>query len=353
MIKPKRICIDASTICQLKCPTCPNASGDIGKKLGKGFLRFKDFKEIMEKNPHIYAVELSNYGEIFLNKELGKIIEYAYRNNIALSAANGTNFNNVPDDILEKLVKYRFRKIKCAIDGASQETYSIYRINGNFNRVIENIKTINRFKKQYNSFLPILEWQFVPFEHNKHEIEKAKKLAEKLKMTFKILLSWGDLYEKPFSPIKNGDLVRNASSFGAANREEFRKKYGREYFSNICLSLWTKPQVNYDGRLLGCAMNFYGDYGNVLEDGLGECMNSERMNYAREMIMGEKEERPDIPCSSCKLHAHQKEDKNWFTDKDVKKFYSGNRKIVMLENELFNYKLINKSAELVNKLIHL
>ena len=84
-INPKKIGLDASTVCQLKCPSCPTATGETGKKLGKGFLQFKDFKEIVDKNPQLHSIELSNWGEIFLNKELPKIIEYAYVHNVALS----------------------------------------------------------------------------------------------------------------------------------------------------------------------------------------------------------------------------------------------------------------------------
>ena len=109
MIESRKICIDASTICQLRCPSCPTATGETDKGIGRGFLRFEDFKEIVERNPQIYSIELSNWGEIFLNKELGRIIEYAYMHNIALSAVNGANINNVTEDTLEALVKYKFR----------------------------------------------------------------------------------------------------------------------------------------------------------------------------------------------------------------------------------------------------
>ena len=69
-------------------------NGKISRKLGKGFLRFSDFKEIVDRNPQVYSIELSNWGEIFLNKELAKIIEYSYLHNIALSVGNGSNMNN-------------------------------------------------------------------------------------------------------------------------------------------------------------------------------------------------------------------------------------------------------------------
>ncbi|MBA7510227.1 hypothetical protein ES705_02203 [subsurface metagenome] len=344
-IKPKKIWLDASTVCQLKCRSCPTATGEIGKKLGKGFLQFKDFKEIVDKNPQIHSIELSNWGEIFLNKELPEIIKYAYMHNVALNAVNGVNLNNADENVLEALVKYKFRQITCAIDGASQKTYSVYRVNGNFDQVIENIKTINRFKNKYNSFFPVLKWQFIIFGHNENEIGEARKMARNLNMIFNLKLNWNDLYVESFSPIKNAELVRKESGLGVATREEFRQKYGRDY-CNQCLRMWTEPQINYDGRLLGCDVNYWGgDYGNILEDGLYECINSEKMNYAREMLMGKVEERDDIPCIHCKNFGWKKEYKTWVTNKDIKYVIMESRKLVMIENKLFEYKLINKIAE--------
>ena len=132
--QPRKIRLEASTVCQLKCPSCPTASGAVGKSLGLGYLKLSDFKNIVGNNPHVAHVELSNWGEIFLNKELIDIMKYAFKHNISLSAP-GANLNNVDEEVLEALVKYRFRAITCSIDGASQKIYSIYRVKGIFNKL--------------------------------------------------------------------------------------------------------------------------------------------------------------------------------------------------------------------------
>lgn len=345
-IKPKKISLEASTLCSLKCPLCPTASGEVGKKLGRGFLRCSTFKEIVDKNPQVYSIELSNWGEIFLNKELGRIIEYAYRKNIALRASNGVNLNNPDEELLEAMVKYKFRKITCAIDGASQETYPIYRVNGDFNRVIENIKTINRFKDKYNSFFPVLHWRFIIFEHNAHEVDKAREMAKKLNMGFNTKLSWDDLYTKPLPPVKNAELIRQVSGLGVASREEFKEKYGKEYIETCCLAFWTSPHINYDGRLLGCSVNYWGDYGNILKEGLHECLNNDKASYAREMLMGKQEEKDGIPCSSCKFYKWKKEKKQWVSGKDIETSNIGSRALVMLQNKLFRHRLVNELAKI-------
>ena len=80
--------------------------------------------------------------------------------NVAVSIANGANLNNVRDEVLEGLVKYRVRLITCSIDGATPESYRKYRVRGNFDQVIRNIETINSYKHGYQSAVPKLAWQF-------------------------------------------------------------------------------------------------------------------------------------------------------------------------------------------------
>ena len=355
IINPPFIRLEASTACQLKCPSCPTASGETGKKLGLGFLKFRDFKNIVDKNPFLSNIELSNWGEIFLNNELISIIEYAYRKNIALYADNGANLNDVTPDVLEALAKYRFRRITCSIDGASQESYSVYRVKGDFNRVIENIRAINRFKAKYKSPYPYLRWQYIVFGHNEHEIKKARHMSVDLDMEFYLKLSWEDLYGMPFSPVHNPELIRKESALGVANRDEFRKKFGYEYaMRDCCLEMWSKPQINIDGRVLGCPVNYWGDYGNAFEAGLKETLNNEKIRYAREMLMGRREGKAGIPCVQCKVYRGMKKTHTWMTEEETKKKFAKSRAIIMLENKVLGrvstMELARKGAALINRI---
>lgn len=318
MIKPKFIRLEAATACQLKCPICATALGHVDERIGTGFLKFKDFKYLSDKNPWIKKVELANYGEIFLNNDLLDIIKYAYDKGIILHAYSGTNMNNVREEVLEALAKYQFYFLSCSIDGASQEIYSIYRRGGNFDTVINNIKKINKYKDKYNSEYPKLVWQFVVFGHNEHEIDKAEKMAEDLNMKFKLKFSWDDHNEQSFAPVKNKEYIRKKSGLGVSSREEYEEKYKKPYNANrICAQLWRAPQINYDGRILGCCVNYWGDYGNAFKDGLLESLNNERMNYARDMLIGKKQEYKDIPCSNCTVYQLRKKNENWLTAKEL------------------------------------
>ena len=148
---PRNLRLECSSHCQLRCPSCPTTTGHIHPVIGSGFLKFDDFKKLVDENTFIRSIELSNYGEIFLNPDFIKILEYSYKHGIRLSANNGVNLNGIKEEIPEALVKYEFRSISCSIDGTSQETYKIYRVRGNFDNVIHNIKKINYYKNLYNS----------------------------------------------------------------------------------------------------------------------------------------------------------------------------------------------------------
>ena len=309
--RPSRVCLEASTVCQLKCPSCPRADGSVQEYLGNGFLSENDFLSFINDNEWIKRIELSNWGEIFLNPELVAILKHAHDNSIATHASNGVNLNNASETCLEAIVKYKMRSLACSIDGATNETYSTYRVNGNLDKVIFNIARINQFKKLYGSSFPELTWQFVIFGHNEHEIGLAKEKAKELGMNFYLKLSWGGLYNREFSPVINRGFIKQEISSGVADREEYEKKYGRNYVAGACLQLWQEPRINYDGKLLGCSLNYWSDYGNVFEDGLEDCLKGEKMRYARKMVTGRVVKRDDIPCCSCKIYHGMKKRSCW------------------------------------------
>ena len=294
---PARIKLEASSHCQIKCPSCPTTDGSTLPAIAKGLLRPDAFKRLLGENPWIREVELANYGEIFLNPWLAEILKIGQERGVDLVAATGVNLNHVRPDVLEALVKYKLRAMTCSIDGASPETYPVYRVGGDFQRVIANIQAINAFKKKYHSPYPALTWQFIVFGHNQHEIAAARTMAKSLGMKFRAKLSW----DEAFSPLRDPAAVR--AELGAASREEYQVKSGQDYGQGICHQLWDSPQVNWDGALLGCCRNFWGDFGlNAFQHGLAKVLRGEKISHARAMLLGKAAPRPDIPCTSCEVY---------------------------------------------------
>lgn len=308
-VKPSAIRLECSSICQLRCPCCVDERNAEDQVVGTGFLKLAHFKQVIDQNNWVAEIELSNRGEIFLNPELREILKYAHDEGVTLTAGNGANLNHIEDDVLEAIVRYRLRNITCSIDGATNETYQRYRIGGDFNRVIDNIKKINSYKNLYRSKSPHLTWQFVIFGHNEREIPLARQMAADLNMTFRLKLSW----DPNFSPVRDKALVARELASGSTSIEEYRQEHGAEYMQELmCSQLWVEPTVNWDGKILGCCANYWAEFGgNAFRDGLWAAVNSEKMRYARGMLLGKNPARPDIACTRCRQYRTMKENNKW------------------------------------------
>lgn len=81
---PSKVRLESCTLCQLKCKCC-YMRNDVNT-VGIGYLRFADFMRFVDRHPYVKEIEISNSGEIFLNKDLPAIMEYAFHKRVALMA---------------------------------------------------------------------------------------------------------------------------------------------------------------------------------------------------------------------------------------------------------------------------
>jgi len=301
---PHVLRLEAASKCQLQCPGC--ATGDGQNKegaIGWGLLSFENFKKFVDDNPRVREIELSNYGEIFLNPDLPEIMQYAFEKKIQLTALTGANFNSVSEKMLECLVKYRFKTLRISIDGATNPTYQTFRKGGDLDNVIRNIERVNHYKKLHHSNFPIMIWIFILFDHNLHEVPLARETAKKLDMLFATSLNFG----VTMPPIKDKARARSESDHDIATMEDFKEKTGVEFWveNAPCYQFWERPQINWDGKLLGCCANRFGDFGNVFESSLDTCLRSEKFLYAKKMLLGLRKSRDDIPCTKCFVYQNR------------------------------------------------
>jgi len=299
---PKKVRIEASSKCQLKCPACPTARGlNRDGVVGSGHLRFEDFALFMERHSHVRHIELSNWGEIFLNPDLAKIVEHAHALGVALSASGGVNFNHASEEALEAMVRCGFEHMDISIDGATNDTYSQYRVGGDLDHVLRNIRRLNRLKADYGSDKPQLTWKFIVFGHNEHELTQARAIAQELGMEFRPALNFAEIWDvAAYAPVRDAVRVVSDSGLPVATYAEYEGHVGMPYLQP-CLQLWDAPQVNWNGELLGCCHNTTESFGNVFVRGLDACMSNERYRAMQALVAGKGETREDLPCHGCAL----------------------------------------------------
>lgn len=236
---------------------------------------------------------MSNWGEIFLNKDIADIIRYAYEHQVVLYCGNGTNFNDVDERTLEYLVKYKVEYLNLSIDGATQETYEKYRVRGDLKKVFRNIERLNYYKAQYHSEFPKLSWQFVIFGHNEHELPVVKKLCQEFGMAFNPKLNYSN-----FSPVIDRDFVRRESGLGVADREEYKLLHKREY-KLPCYHCFSSPQINWNGKILGCSVNKWATMGDVTETSIAEWENSDTYKELVGVLFNGEPCPTTLPCYHC------------------------------------------------------
>ena len=82
---PNKLTIDIGNVCNLRCPLCPTGRAD--KSASKGFMKFEEFKRIIDElGDYLTNLELYNWGEPLLNRDLIKMIHYAKARNIPVSS---------------------------------------------------------------------------------------------------------------------------------------------------------------------------------------------------------------------------------------------------------------------------
>ena len=325
-ILPTKVRLEACSLCQLNCRDCYmrlyNNAG-----VGAGYLKFTDFVKFMKLNPQVKEIELSSSGEIFLNPELESIIKYACENDIRLIASNGVNFNDVSDHMLETLVKYKFHTLVVSIDGWDQESYVQYRRNGNFDKVISNLRKLDTLKKQYSSRWPYLTWKYIIFEHNDNEqgAQIAKNLARELGATFTFSKAWNGY--SPKNIITAGDFTQSQESDDNKSKTDSK---GSVYsvWDIPCSQLWLSPQINWDGKFFGCCINHEIPYGgkSLFEIPLHKYFRRGIVRNTMNMLMGKFHlGKTNQICRQCSMYKSMKDSRQFISHEELS---NGGRKII-------------------------
>ena len=167
------ITFDSTDKCPLQCPYCQRQEeGDMIKmriKQAKD-IKLESFEKVVKHgNSFSFCGAISDpiYHPKFL--ETLQIIK-TYPEKKFTIHTNGTrkklNWWKQAFSLSGSNVKWYF-----GLDGTDQETANIYRVNTNFDEVLNVMKLGSSMGAQ-------VFWQFIVFKHNEHQIDTLKKLAE-------------------------------------------------------------------------------------------------------------------------------------------------------------------------------
>lgn len=170
----QQVHLEITTKCNARCPMCPRnyRGGDYNTGYPVTELSLNDIKKIFTLD---FLAQLNrilingNLGDFSLAKDARSITEYfvEHGQNIIISTNGSTRTSAWWADLALPGVEIHF-----ALDGLSG-THEHYRLDTDWNKVIENAQA---FISQGGHAV----WKFIEFEHNRHELQACRKLAESL-----------------------------------------------------------------------------------------------------------------------------------------------------------------------------
>ena len=276
-------------MCQLSCPGCLQ-SDPLFKIRTRGKLMSLDvFKQIIaQTGKYLYRIQFYDTGEPFINKHLLEMISLATIHNIGSQVSSNLSFawaNHFYDNIVESGLEH----LIIAMDGTSKDTYSQYRTNGRYELVEAGLRKIVELKKRRKLRYPFIEWQFIVFPHNRHEIASARRMAHQFgvdRLTIKY------------------DAGGTQSAWNKADRWKYRAT--RAIRLNSCLWLWGSLVVDTDGIVRPCCNAGRSEVvGDLKETPIRELWNSQLMKELRHCVRrGDRERKESSTTHACKGCPH-------------------------------------------------
>lgn len=290
----KFIKIDVTNSCNLSCPLCPNSYRRNGLKIPYKNISLSEFINFFD-SLQIYPNEIGlgvNH-EPLINDNIFDIIKFINTRNKEINTTLSTNFTLSNKFTTETIVNSGVKNIFIGLDGIDQDSYSKYRIGGNFDIVIDSIKRIQEYKKKKNLEFPQIKIIFIVFKHNENLIDKAKELFNNLEIS--VFFRRTDFYTgfENWFPVNFKQNNPNKDKMSAKDNK----------IVPICTEPFFSTTIDAFGNVYPCcgdgAFNFI--VGNIFKEPFENIWSSKKM-YDIRLFLQKKCNIQDIPCINCPIY---------------------------------------------------
>ncbi len=252
--KPKDISIEVTSKCNLQCPAC--GISNIPYHMRRN-LSFETFLKLIPHFRYVSSVSLFNYGEPFMNPEFLEMIKICKLKKIKVSFF--TNGMMLTDDIIKKLIELKVESIIFSIDGATESTYKKIRPQGDFEKVITNLKKLQSLRE--NNKYPCLSICYTIMKVNIEEMPLMVELANKLRVNqlhFQNTIAFNEvaaqqaIFDLDTKYVENifAETVKLAGKYKIPIRMPKNKIDSN--FKPICSWPWEGVQIRSDGSIFIC-----------------------------------------------------------------------------------------------------
>lgn len=285
--KPSIFQIEITNRCTLRCIMCirnyiPRNNGD---------MPLDKFMDIVFSNPQIKMVDLTGFGEPFLHKNFLEILHTVKSEKIFTSF--NTNFMCVTPKIMEEIISIGVDRIIISFDAASKETYEAIRKGADYNKVLDNIKTLSDIKKNLSSSVPEVWINYVVMKNNAYEAPRIIPIASNLgisRVVFTKLIVSEEM--KELYPLSPDTLPREALQkcfkdiYSIARKMNIKVDFSlfNKYSVKECQLPWNYCFISYDGDVHPCCFVYRTKFGNVFKNSLTRIWASKEYQKIRKEI---------------------------------------------------------------------
>lgn len=281
--QPVFLRIDISPLCNLKCTICVHADANGNPDLEKQDFRssqrmtLQQYRRIIDEiKDTATGVSLYYLGDPLLHPDVDEMcrIGSAARLNVHYS----TNFSFALSDArIRRIVTSGLTHLTVCVDGLSQEKYSMTRVGGRIDWVLSNLRRVCQYRKTLGRQEPLIEVQYIKYQHNLDELEEARRLLLGLGVD-QVHELWGGLH--------------NYTDRDPGNYTVFAPKKDR--WLSRCHWPWFFMQLKYNGDVIPCCCFRLGHQytrtddprclGNVFETSVSQVWNSVAYQEVRRLV---------------------------------------------------------------------
>lgn len=281
--KPYTFIIEPTAVCNLRCPQCPVGLETLIRPQGN--MKFEEYKKIIDDiADYTWVLLLYFQGESFINPDILKMIDYAYEKKIfTVISTNGTRLANL--QFARDLAASKLGRLILSVDGATEETYKIYRQAGHFHRVTRGIRQFMEARNEAGKKFPWADLQFIVMRHNEHEMESIRQLGKELGVD-RVIFKSPQIYD-----------FENAEETLPLNPKyrRYEKQNGtyrlKGSYSGYCKKIWYGSAITWDKTVIPCCFDKDAEFplGKAGEQTFEEIWAGENYHKFRQLVVKKRD----------------------------------------------------------------
>ena len=274
---PIYLLVEPASMCQLRCVMCfqkdENLSGK-GNRENMGLIPWELFTRIVDEAAAkgCGAMTFAARGEPTIHKRFPEMLQYAVNAGILDVKAN-THANNLTEEMIHRILASGVNEIVFSVDAATKETYEQIRVNGDFDKVVKNVRLFHEIRERDYPDSPTVTLISGCKVRDDQDIDQMTAFWGQWvdEVVIKEVVPRFDTYQWPINDVETA-----------------------------CRRLWRKMYIWWDGSVTACDIDYLTklDLGNVNRNTVQEVWLGPKMTLMRQNhLAGQR--KCHMPCDRC------------------------------------------------------